>query len=65
MPQEKLWDVDLSYEESKKLLEETAAAVELIKYGAGGMEFAGLDTIMVSLLRFWKMLKLYLKRHTR
>ncbi|OAY68185.1 Endonuclease MutS2, partial [Ananas comosus] len=44
---EKLWDVDLSYEESKKLLEETAAAVELIKYGAGGMEFAGLDTIMV------------------
>ncbi|XP_072955624.1 uncharacterized protein [Typha angustifolia] len=45
---EMLWDVEaLSYEESKKLLEETAAAVELINYGAGGVDFTGVDTVLV------------------
>ncbi|XP_038977057.1 endonuclease MutS2 isoform X2 [Phoenix dactylifera] len=42
-----LWSVDVSYEESKKLLDETSAAIELIKYGAGGMDFACIDTNLV------------------
>ncbi|XP_042388931.1 endonuclease MutS2 isoform X2 [Zingiber officinale] len=39
--------VDVSFEESNKLLKETAAAVELINYGAGGFDFAGVDTVLV------------------
>ncbi|CAA6656438.1 unnamed protein product [Spirodela intermedia] len=37
---ELLWRLDLSYEDSKTLLAETAAAVEMIKYGAGGVKSA-------------------------
>nr|XP_019705262.1 uncharacterized protein LOC105043578 isoform X3 [Elaeis guineensis] len=42
-----LWSIDVSYEESKKLLDETSAAIELIKYGAGGMDFGCIDTNLV------------------
>lgn len=35
--------MDRRYAESKNLLAETNAAVELIKYGAGGMDFSGVD----------------------
>lgn len=48
MPQAQLWSVDVSYEKSKELLDETSAAIELIKYGAGGMDFACIDTNLVS-----------------
>ncbi|XP_074573675.1 uncharacterized protein LOC141830088 isoform X2 [Curcuma longa] len=43
--------VDVSFEESNKLLEETAAAVELINYGAGGLDFAGVDTVLSAITR--------------
>ncbi|XP_068635068.1 uncharacterized protein [Aristolochia californica] len=43
----KLWSVNVSYEESKNLLAETNAAVEMIKYGASGMDFSGLDLTLV------------------
>nr|XP_019705261.1 uncharacterized protein LOC105043578 isoform X2 [Elaeis guineensis] len=45
--QAQLWSIDVSYEESKKLLDETSAAIELIKYGAGGMDFGCIDTNLV------------------
>lgn len=35
--------MDRSYDESKNLLAETNAVVELMKYGAGGVDFSGLD----------------------
>ncbi|RWR87753.1 endonuclease MutS2-like protein [Cinnamomum micranthum f. kanehirae] len=38
-----LWAVDRSYDESKNLLAETNAVVELMKYGAGGVDFSCLD----------------------
>lgn len=38
-----LWSVDVSHAESKNLLAETNAAVEMIKYGVSGMDFNGLD----------------------
>lgn len=44
----------MSFEESNKLLEETAAAVELINYGAGGLDFAGVDTVLVRI--FWVLI---------
>ncbi|KAJ0968840.1 hypothetical protein J5N97_021717 [Dioscorea zingiberensis] len=44
---ERLWQVDLSYERSLKMLEETTAAVEMIKYGAGGLDFSGIDVVLV------------------
>ncbi|PKA64181.1 DNA mismatch repair protein MSH1, mitochondrial [Apostasia shenzhenica] len=43
-----LWaTTDLSFEESKKRLEETSAAIELLNYGAGGVDFAGIDVMTV------------------
>uniref|UniRef100_A0A0E0M9J8 DNA mismatch repair proteins mutS family domain-containing protein n=1 Tax=Oryza punctata TaxID=4537 RepID=A0A0E0M9J8_ORYPU len=43
-----LWEVeDVSYEQSRRLLEETGAAVRLIDRAGGGMDFSGLDTVMV------------------
>uniref|UniRef100_A0A0D9XLD2 DNA mismatch repair proteins mutS family domain-containing protein n=1 Tax=Leersia perrieri TaxID=77586 RepID=A0A0D9XLD2_9ORYZ len=42
-----LWEVEeVSYEQSRRLLYETEAAVRLID-SAGGMDFSGLDTLMV------------------
>ncbi|KAG9455373.1 hypothetical protein H6P81_008277 [Aristolochia fimbriata] len=43
----KLWSMHVSYEESMNLLTETNAAVEMIKYGASGMDFSGLDLALV------------------
>lgn len=48
--QAQLSHVDVSFEESNKLLEETAAVVELINYGAGGLDFAGVDTVLVRIV---------------
>ena len=45
-----MWRLDLSYEDSKNLLAETAAAVEMMKYGAAGMEFSGVDAVLVRFL---------------
>ncbi|KAL0923700.1 hypothetical protein M5K25_007767 [Dendrobium thyrsiflorum] len=43
-----LWSaVELSYEETKMRLEETSAAIEFINYGSGGMDFAGIDVLLV------------------
>ncbi|WOL06224.1 hypothetical protein Cni_G14956 [Canna indica] len=42
-----LSSVDVCFEESNRLLVETTAAVEMIKYGAGGLDFAGVDTVLV------------------
>uniref|UniRef100_A0A0E0R179 DNA mismatch repair proteins mutS family domain-containing protein n=1 Tax=Oryza rufipogon TaxID=4529 RepID=A0A0E0R179_ORYRU len=43
-----LWEVeDVSYEQSRRLLEETGAAVRLIDSAGGGIDFSGLDTVMV------------------
>ncbi|XP_077233538.1 DNA mismatch repair protein MutS, type 2 isoform X2 [Tasmannia lanceolata] len=39
--------VDKSYDESKHLLAETTAAVEMLKYGVSGMDFSGLDIALV------------------
>ncbi|KAM0946783.1 putative DNA mismatch repair protein MutS, core [Dioscorea sansibarensis] len=44
---EQLWSVDLSYEQSLRLLEETTAAVEMIKYGNSGLDFSGVDVVLV------------------
>ncbi|XP_078447929.1 DNA mismatch repair protein MutS, type 2 [Wolffia australiana] len=44
---ESLWRLDLRYEDSQTLLTETAAAVEMIKYGASGTEFSGIDIVLV------------------
>lgn len=40
--------MDLSYEQSLRLLEETTAAVEMIKYGNSGLDFSGIDVVLVS-----------------
>lgn len=37
----------MSYEQSRRLLEETGAAVRLIDSAGGGIDFSGLDTVMV------------------
>jgi hypothetical protein len=37
----------VSYEQSRRLLEETGAAVRLIDSAGGGIDFSGLDTVMV------------------
>ncbi|XP_015697338.1 endonuclease MutS2 [Oryza brachyantha] len=43
-----LWEVeDVSYEQSRRLLQETEAAVRLIDSAGGGMDFSGLDTVAV------------------
>ncbi|XP_020582046.1 uncharacterized protein LOC110025737 isoform X2 [Phalaenopsis equestris] len=43
-----LWSAtELSYQETKVRLAETAAAIELIKYAPGGMDFAGIDLVLV------------------
>ncbi|XP_028551012.1 uncharacterized protein LOC110093853 isoform X7 [Dendrobium catenatum] len=43
-----LWSVaELSYEETKMRLEETSAAIEFINYCSGGMDFAGIDVLLV------------------
>ncbi|XP_064960621.1 uncharacterized protein LOC135610258 isoform X6 [Musa acuminata AAA Group] len=41
-----LSSVDVCFDESRRLLEETAAAVELIKYGAG-LDFTRVNTVLV------------------
>uniref|UniRef100_A0A1D1XPS1 MutS2 protein n=1 Tax=Anthurium amnicola TaxID=1678845 RepID=A0A1D1XPS1_9ARAE len=46
---ELLWRLDFGYEDTKSLLAETAAAVEMIKYGAGGMDLGGIDVVHVKL----------------
>ncbi|KAL0304472.1 UNVERIFIED_CONTAM: Endonuclease MutS2, partial [Sesamum radiatum] len=43
---EQLWNLDKSYEDSVRLLEETSAAVEMQKYGAM-IEFSGIDISLV------------------
>ena len=40
--------MDLSYEQSLRLLEETTAAVEMIKYGNSGLDFSGVDVVLVN-----------------
>ncbi|KAF6156774.1 hypothetical protein GIB67_033243 [Kingdonia uniflora] len=43
-----LWSLNQSFVESKRLLAETNAAVEMIKYGgSGGMDFSGIDVALV------------------
>ncbi|KAL5225886.1 hypothetical protein ABZP36_012525 [Zizania latifolia] len=43
-----LWEVeDVSYEQSRRLLQETEAAVRLLDRAGGGMDFSGLDTVAV------------------
>ncbi|XP_019054629.1 PREDICTED: uncharacterized protein LOC104605235 isoform X2 [Nelumbo nucifera] len=44
---EKLWSFDQSYEESRILLSETNAAVQMLKHGGCGMDFSGIDVIRV------------------
>ncbi|CAA0824713.1 DNA mismatch repair protein MutS- type 2 [Striga hermonthica] len=43
---EKLWDLDKSYDDSVRLLKETEAAVEMLKYGAM-MDFTGINVALV------------------
>lgn len=46
--QERLWSLDVgSYEESKSLLKETSAVVQMIQYGVGGLDFNGIDLASV------------------
>uniref|UniRef100_A0A0D3HFH8 DNA mismatch repair proteins mutS family domain-containing protein n=1 Tax=Oryza barthii TaxID=65489 RepID=A0A0D3HFH8_9ORYZ len=62
-----LWEVeDVSYEQSRRLLEETGAAVRLIDSAGGGIDFSGLDTVMeamaiVSLMLFVESLQVTIK----
>ncbi|KAL6641294.1 hypothetical protein ACP70R_019475 [Stipagrostis hirtigluma subsp. patula] len=43
-----LWEVeDVSYEQSRRLLQETEAAVWLLDNAGGAMDFSGLDTVAV------------------
>ncbi|KAK8963529.1 hypothetical protein KSP40_PGU005971 [Platanthera guangdongensis] len=43
-----LWySPELCYEDSRMLLEETSAAIELINHGGGGLDFAGIDVVLV------------------
>ncbi|KAF0928812.1 hypothetical protein E2562_010681 [Oryza meyeriana var. granulata] len=43
-----LWEVEnVSYEQSRRLLQETEAGVRLIDSAGGGMDFSGLDTVAV------------------
>ncbi|KAK9122435.1 hypothetical protein Syun_020052 [Stephania yunnanensis] len=44
---EQLWFLNRSYEESKSLLVETSAAVEIFKFGGCGMEFKAIDVELV------------------
>ncbi|KAL5719313.1 hypothetical protein ACHQM5_012108 [Ranunculus cassubicifolius] len=44
---EQLWKLDQSYDESKRLLSETNAAVEMLKHGGCGLEFTGIDAVLV------------------
>ncbi|GER46742.1 endonuclease MutS2, partial [Striga asiatica] len=43
---EKLWELDKSYDDSVRLLKETEAAVEMLKYGAM-MDFTGIHVALV------------------
>lgn len=48
MSQKQLWEVeDVSYEQSRRLLQETEAAVWLLDNAGGAMDFSGLDTVAV------------------
>ncbi|KAF9603785.1 hypothetical protein IFM89_037871, partial [Coptis chinensis] len=42
-----LWELNPSYEESKTLLSETNAAVEMLKHGGCALEFSGIDVVLV------------------
>ncbi|KAK6926114.1 MutS2 and Smr-associated SH3 domain [Dillenia turbinata] len=42
-----LWNLDRTYEDSVRLLEETNAAVEMLKYGKFGFDFHSLDLLLV------------------
>ncbi|KAL6903546.1 hypothetical protein ACP4OV_004359 [Aristida adscensionis] len=45
---EQLWEVEeVSYEQSRRLLQETEAAVWLLDNAGGAMDFSGLDTVAV------------------
>ncbi|MQL95488.1 hypothetical protein Taro_028158 [Colocasia esculenta] len=44
---ELMWRLDIGYDDSMGLLAETAAAVEMIKYGAGGLDLGGIDAVLV------------------
>ena len=46
--QAKLWSLNQSYEESLRLLDETNAAVEMIKHGGCSLDFTGVDVLLVS-----------------
>jgi hypothetical protein len=46
--QKQLWEVeDVSYEQSRRLLQETEVAVWLLDNAGGAMDFSGLDTVAV------------------
>ncbi|GMN44264.1 hypothetical protein TIFTF001_013457 [Ficus carica] len=42
-----LWSLDQSYEESLRLLDETNAAIEIIKHGGCSLDFTGVDVLLV------------------
>ncbi|KAI3884208.1 hypothetical protein MKW92_006447 [Papaver armeniacum] len=44
---EQLWSLSQSYEESLNLLAETTAAIEMLKYRLGGLDFTGIDVAKV------------------
>ncbi|MCL7035746.1 hypothetical protein MKW94_011192 [Papaver nudicaule] len=44
---EQLWSLSQSYEESLNLLAETTAAIEMLKYRLGGLDFTGIDVARV------------------
>lgn len=44
---EQLWSLSQSYEESLNLLAETTAAIEMLKYRLGGLDFTGINVAKV------------------
>ncbi|XP_062119927.1 uncharacterized protein LOC133834355 [Humulus lupulus] len=43
----KLWSLNQTYEESLRLLDETNAAVEMLKHGGCSLDFTGVDVLLV------------------
>ncbi|PON83714.1 DNA mismatch repair protein [Trema orientale] len=43
----KLWSLNQTYEESMRLLDETNAAVEMLKHGGCSLDFTGVDVLLV------------------
>ncbi|KAF5203735.1 endonuclease MutS2-like [Thalictrum thalictroides] len=44
---EHLWKLNQSYHESKTLLAQTSAAVQMLNYGACGLDFSAIDVLLV------------------